>query len=369
MLRRILASAKWTAVNLVLLWRHRKEPRKSPGGGPIVFVDLQANPFERYLLLLLLLFRNAGHRIAFKPTTGMLGAWSTTLLQDRFPEAEWRSVPPPGTVLVLTDRPREAPDGAVVRLLDADYFAPPQPGTWRVPMPMVDSVYVFHCEEPRQPPPDDPLHALGRIRIYFSGGFDPAHYSHPAVREVFHCLSRREMNQVLHMHFGTLIEHPKDKATLASSHKPIRLVDRHKDFYVDPIDLRWVLAHSDFLPAFPGVVMPWTHSVVEGMSVGAVPILQFPQLFDPPLQHGVDCLAFKDEDGLVHVVQQALDMDATRIERMRAAAKSYYERHMAPDVVVRRILDPQSGDQRLRLMAEWHSVRLWQRHHAGTRPH
>jgi glycosyltransferase involved in cell wall biosynthesis len=151
---------------------------------------------------------------------------------------------------------------------------------------------------------------------------------------------------------------PRDLTALANDPRPIRIVDRHRDHYVPPLELRWVLANTDFHLSFPGMVMPWTHSVVEAMSMGAIPILQFPQLFDPPLRHGIDCIAFTGPADLADAIREALASSRERIQEMSAHVRTYYRSHLSPEVVVERLLADVPGRTDIKLMAEHTSVEL-----------
>src|SRR5205823_2507023 len=55
--------------------------------------------------------------------------------------------------------------------------------------------------------------------------------------------------------------------------------------------LRFIGA-CDFFLAPPGCAMPLSHNLIEAMSLGAIPILNYGDYLDPPLRDGVDCLAF-----------------------------------------------------------------------------
>jgi hypothetical protein len=97
------------------------------------------------------------------------------------------------------------------------------------------------------------------------------------------------------------------------------------------------LATSDFFLCPPGFVMPMCHNTVEAMAVGAIPIINYPEWFDPHLEHLKNCIAFEDKDDLLRSLNEVLQMDGEEISRMRRQVIDYYDDHLAPEAFVRRI--------------------------------
>ena len=104
-------------------------------------------------------------------------------------------------------------------------------------------------------------------------------------------------------------------------------------------ETRWLstLATSDFFLCPPGYVMPMCHNTVEAMAVGAIPIINYPEWFDPHLEHLQDCIAFDDKADLVVKLNAVLDMDAGQIARMRQRVIDYYDHYLAPESFVRKL--------------------------------
>jgi hypothetical protein len=102
---------------------------------------------------------------------------------------------------------------------------------------------------------------------------------------------------------------------------------------------RWLqtLATSDFFLCPPGFVMPMCHNTVEAMAVGAIPIINYPEWFDPHLEHRKNCIAFEDKDDLLDKLNEVLQMDGNEIARMRRQVVDYYDTRLAPESFVRRI--------------------------------
>jgi hypothetical protein len=90
------------------------------------------------------------------------------------------------------------------------------------------------------------------------------------------------------------------------------------------------LGRSDFVLSPPGWCMPLSHSVIEAMSRGAIPILNGNEWIEPRLTDGVNCLAFKTPDEVGRAIQRALNASVQEVRRMRAEVVEYYRRHLEP---------------------------------------
>jgi len=104
-------------------------------------------------------------------------------------------------------------------------------------------------------------------------------------------------------------------------------------------ETRWLqtLATSDFFLCPPGFVMPMCHNTVEAMAVGAIPIINYPEWFDPHLEHLKNCIAFDDKSDLLDKLNEVLRMDGNQIARMRRHVIDYYDNHLTSESFVRRI--------------------------------
>ncbi len=362
-MRTLLSRVRWTLVNLLVHWRNRHHRRAGRRTAGTVLFDVRDNVYERYLLLLAHFFDRMDREVYLRARS--FGTWNTHLLLRYVPRVRMRWRDDASAQLIITDRPvPAATTGTRVLSLSPDYFAPPDPAIYRVPMPMVNTVYVQDLEAMAELPAGHPLERMHPIKLFFAGDFGGAAYAQAEVRTVFGMLDRPAMREVIRARFPALLFAPERLEDLAEVDRPLCIIDRHDDFNVPPRELRWILGRSDFTIAFPGVVMPWTHGVIEAMSLGVVPIIQYPHLFDPPLLDGRECIAFTDPDGLASGISRALAMEAAAVARMKEAVLRYYRGHLSPAAVVRRITeDPRITG--IRLLAEHHSVRLLQRRMAA----
>jgi hypothetical protein len=90
-----------------------------------------------------------------------------------------------------------------------------------------------------------------------------------------------------------------------------------------------VLSKAEFFIAPPGIVMPMCHNSVEALAVGSVPITNYPEWFDPSLEHMRNCIAFDSREDLLAKVERALAMDAATIASLKAGAIAYYDAHLS----------------------------------------
>jgi hypothetical protein len=317
------------------------------------YFDLHKNIFHRYIMNLMLMLEDQGYRISIRMRPSFLGNWHTSLLIRYVPNMRFHLVArAQDKDLGFSDTENQ------IRgiHLDPDIFGPYQrPGTFKVPMPMVDSIY---SKELHHWIPD--LTGLKpERRIFFVGNISHEYTLHADVIERhFKCFSRTHLLDLINRHFEERIHRPVSIEELAKpGNRDIILIDR-KRFNIPHESLRPTLAKFDLFLAPSGVIMPLCHNLTEAMSVGCIPILQHGHLLDPPLIHGHNCLSFRTEDELVTVLDSVPYMDDLTIMTMRRNVLNYYLEHLTPEAVVSAILRSTNGKGKIMLNAEHHSVRL-----------
>jgi glycosyltransferase involved in cell wall biosynthesis len=179
------------------------------------------------------------------------------------------------------------------------------------------------------------------MRIFFSGNADTKSYNRDDLREHFKIMNRVEIiNHVNEMfdHSGSLVifERKEQLLELQKDKHPHRKIFINLD-KTDSKDWLNTLSRSDFFLCAPGVRMPWAHNMVESMAMGTIPILQYANWCSPTLTHNQNCLAFKDAEDLQKIIQLALEMPQEEIERIRKNVIMYYEKHLSPASVVKRL--------------------------------
>jgi hypothetical protein len=187
-----------------------------------------------------------------------------------------------------------------------------------------------------------------KMRVFFSG--DREGYVNNRIRYPKPKLPRQEVIDSMLQGMGeraTLVRGERELEEVCSAGYVDRclIMDQHHS-RID--ETRWLatLATADFFLCPPGYVMPMCHNTVEAMAVGAIPIINYPEWFDPHLVHLETCIAFDDRADLIDNLEQVLRMDTEQIVRMREQVIAYYDRHLAPETFVRRL----ESDDRSRIV-------------------
>jgi hypothetical protein len=350
MLRSLLSHLRWYAVNMAT---YLSLPSPTTGARRTAIFDLEQNVFHRYLLNFMLMLHLEGFEVRLRHRPKAMGVWATNFLLRFVPglKIQWGSRMPADT-LVFTDRSRNAND----IVLDPDYFdpAPPTPDTIVLPMSLVDTLYVrgLHAWMP------DLDHLTRRPHLFFAGNLDSTHYNAEDLETLFGCMPRQRLISIIREAFPGRVRSPRSEAELLLPDvRDLVIIDR-KQYNVPHDRLRPVLAGHDFFLAPPGVIMPLCHNVVEALSVGSIPVLQYADLMHPPLEHGVNCLSFRDQAGLTGILKDLPHLVDTDILRMRRNALAYYHEHLSPKAVAGRVLALGGTLRRIRMNAEHLSVDL-----------
>ncbi len=98
-----------------------------------------------------------------------------------------------------------------------------------------------------------------------------------------------------------------------------------------------VIAQADFFLCPPGIVMPMCHNIIEAMAIGTIPITNYPEWLSPKLEHMKNCIVFDGQDDLIEKINLALAMNDDQKNEIRENAMQYYERHLKPQTLVRKV--------------------------------
>jgi len=176
------------------------------------------------------------------------------------------------------------------------------------------------------------------VGVFFSGdmkGYNRNRVCYPKAK-----LPRLDIINSILDGMGTDILHTEDLSILDNKAdtciRKCVIVDTDKVWVEEK---RWleVLAHANFFLSPPGIVMPMCHNIVEAMAVGAIPITNYPEWFDPALTHMKDCVVFDDKDDLIKKIKFSLSMDQPEIERIRNNVIAYYQQYLLTSTFVKRI--------------------------------
>lgn len=179
-------------------------------------------------------------------------------------------------------------------------------------------------------------------RIIFSGNFDRELYSKPILKERFPgTISRVEaLDHISKKHAAD--SRIVRSATKEELYQRLGTKPDGQEFIISEArtpDEDWlsILSKGDFYLCLPGVRMPWSHNAIEAMALGTIPIIQYNELFYPPLEHLKNCITYSSYDSLDEAIQTALAMSEEHVQEMKDAVIEYHDEYLATARTVERI--------------------------------
>lgn len=190
--------------------------------------------------------------------------------------------------------------------------------------------------------------------LFFGGDAHRQKYSKLSTGSIYGVLGRARVLDLLEIHLpAALCKAPQNQAQLEQQIGQadsgfVKINTRHCKIH--PEDWLKTLARTRFFLACPGVRYPMSHNLIEALAVGSVPILQYSELLFPALEHGKNCLVYRNEAELLEVVKQALHMPALVWQKLSAGAQAYYDQYLAPAAVISQMLNHHPQRVQLRIM-------------------
>ena len=186
------------------------------------------------------------------------------------------------------------------------------------------------------------------ISILMAGNIDIKRYNNPDINNRFGMMSRYQIAEVLRSQSQIDMIEPMQQinydALLEAKELLLMNTQCCRVQFSNWLEL---LSKSEFFIAGPGGHMPLCHNLVEALSMGSIPILQYAEYLKPELVDGVNCLTYKDEVNLITTLQRALDLSAEKKLAMKQAAVDYYESHLKAGMLVGKILSNPRKSQTL----------------------
>lgn len=105
------------------------------------------------------------------------------------------------------------------------------------------------------------------------------------------------------------------------------------------INLRRLLSCFKFYLVLPGVVMPFSHNLIEALSVGSIPLIHvnYADLLKPKLKHLHTAIIYKDLNDLSIKIKMAYSLNDQITNSMKMNILKYYHTHLTPYAVVNKI--------------------------------
>jgi hypothetical protein len=240
---------------------------------------------------------------------------------------------------------------------------PPTDTAWRV-MPLLMHPLVYATGQDRH---------IGRLRrntrtlrMLFAGNVDETAYSSSrslsAIRARFELLDRPTVVRTLAEGLGSAARWVETREAWEQARNHAAggqfVLAGRGGFRIPHTEWLDALSRCDVFLAPPGAFFPLCHNLVEAMAVGAIPLTNYADWHDPPLEHLRNCISFTTKEDLLDRAQMVLKMDPTELARMREEVVRYYDRYFNPDAFPRRLL--QSPAERLTLFVVTDSQRRWE---------
>jgi len=179
------------------------------------------------------------------------------------------------------------------------------------------------------------------MKIFFSGNQDKE-YDNPIFETFFRKVNRYKASQIL---INTLmkqelllIEGSIQWEELKKSYQNklvlnywiwSRFGSKNLDSRVNEENWLKTLSQSDFFLALPGIRIPLSFNIVEAMSVGTIPILEYSEIFHPQLTHMKNCIIYDGKEDLISKIRNVLKMKANEIAVLKRYVIQYYENHLS----------------------------------------
>lgn len=189
--------------------------------------------------------------------------------------------------------------------------------------------------------------------VFFAGN-QKRRYGRELMREQFGVLPRLEILDVLRQQFGDRIV----RRDSGGSDQSIVL----RDSATDPIagkDWMSVLSAHQFFLCCPGASQPVCHNVIEAMSVGAVPIIEYGDRFQPELIDGFTAVCFHGPKGLAAAIRRIDSMSAEKRERLSKNVCQYYDEHLDGVAFLKRLRDELNTDFVDQISMPFHDQNLY----------
>ncbi|MEO1526096.1 MAG: hypothetical protein AAFX06_11715 [Planctomycetota bacterium] len=193
---------------------------------------------------------------------------------------------------------------------------------------------MFPVHTLRSTPRSREMHrVITKAGVFFAGN-QKSRYGRDRMRAEFGILPRLAVLETLREEF------PERIAECSSDGNVDRIVLRDSSTHPIQSDdwIRTIAQHQFFL-CCPGASQPVCHHLIEAMSVGTVPILEYSSRMTPHLVDGQNAICFEGRSGLADAIRRIDAMSARTLRNLSDAAADYYDRHLDGQGFLSRVLD------------------------------
>jgi len=207
---------------------------------------------------------------------------------------------------------------------------------------------------------------------FFSGNFDVDTYTKTIHNSFFGIENRYNLIGEIRNHFSSeklaILNNANDIFSLENTEsKKIVITDwtwhPHKtgNLYSRIKSEEWlsVLSRCNFFIGLPGVYMPMCHNLIEAMSVGTIPILEYADQFYPELTHMENAILFRGKKDLIEKLEFVLTLSNDEVKKMRENVIEYYEQYLNIENVVSQIICKSGNSFTMYYFDEYKSVEAY----------
>ncbi len=168
-----------------------------------------------------------------------------------------------------------------------------------------------------------------KIGILISGNFEKKIYDTNVIPDNFGMLNRWQVyqevlkhNRLLSITGNELIQNLE-----SGKFKDNLVLMKWQSGAIPTSKWRYYLSAADFIFCAPGMTMPMCHNVLEAMSVGVIPILNYPHWLNPSLQDDFNCLVYQNTSEIKLAIDKALSLSAEKKNEMAKNVIEYYKKY------------------------------------------
>lgn len=166
-----------------------------------------------------------------------------------------------------------------------------------------------------------------QVGIVMSGNFEAKIYDSDVITKNFNLLNRWQIYNQIIQHAAlvsvTGIEFKEQFVKGVFLDKFV--VMKWQQGAIPSEEWRHYLSSAKFLFCAPGMTMPMCHNVIEAMSVGVVPIINYQNWLNPSLVNGKNALVYQSKESIFKVIDKALQMNDSEYRELQKNVIDFYE--------------------------------------------
>jgi hypothetical protein len=173
---------------------------------------------------------------------------------------------------------------------------------------------------------------VGNFRDSFYSGFSATPFKSDGRINVIQHLKKENMLKEINssLELNEFIKSKEDKDCI--------ILDSNK-ISIDMAVLRELINNFYFYLALPGSVMPFSHNIIEALSVGSILIIhsEYAKMMSPKLEHLKNAIIYDNLPDLTNQIKLAYSLNEEQLINLRKNTKEYYDLHLTPKAVVNKI--------------------------------